>query len=70
MSEVTLRLYDRPIRVTFERRGYGGGVCYCWAYVHNDQEVLDCGDPWPGADWPKARLIEAVKFALMGKVLV
>ena len=54
-------------RVTFERRRYSR-TFYCWAYLHNGSEVIGLGDPWPAANWPKRALLEAVNWAMAGKV--
>lgn len=55
--------------VSFKRRRYGRN-CYCWAEMQNGEEFVSCGDPWNGVHWNQQKLAEALKFALIGKVLV
>ncbi len=53
----------------FERRSYGRGQFYCWAYVLNGAESISMGDPWPASNFKRSALMEPLSWALAGKVL-
>ena len=48
----------------FDRRWYGRGICYTWAFVMHADEWLALGDPWPAARWPKKELEKCAKIAI------
>lgn len=58
--------YGLAEEAQFERRSYGRGVFYSWAYWNDGPAAkVDLGDPWPAARWPKATLA----FELLSKHL-
>jgi hypothetical protein len=57
------------LTVMHETRRYGRQF-YNWASVLNGDQIVSCGDPWPGATWPRKALAEAVQWAIAGLVLV
>ena len=48
----------------FDRRWYGQGICYTWAFVKHAGDWLALGDPWPAARWPKKELEKCAKIAI------
>jgi hypothetical protein len=52
---------------SFDRRWYGKGICYTWAFVMHAGEWVSLGDPWPAARWPKKELEKWAIIAILGK---
>lgn len=48
----------------FERRRYGKGSFFCWAWVKHGDKWLSLGDPWPGVHWRRAELEEEALRAI------
>lgn len=51
----------------FERRWYGKGIAYTWAWVKFAGEWISLGDPWPSKQWPKKELAKFTTIAIEGK---
>jgi len=40
-------------KIEFERRRYGSGSFFTWAYIVSESgEYLSLGDPWPAVQFP------------------
>lgn len=51
-----------PWETTFSRRRYHGKKTFCWAAVQFNEDGIwhNLGDPWPGVNWPRKALEQAV----------
>ena len=53
---------------SFERRRYGRGSFFCWAYVQHGEEWLLCGDPWPAVNWPRKKLLDVATYTIKDRI--
>jgi hypothetical protein len=61
----TISFADALNGVLFERRKYGRGKTFCWAYIPQaDGDYFSCGDPYPAVTFKKSVLIEVIKAVM------